>query len=95
MKSMNVDMTKGNITKGILTMTMPLMIQAVLQTLFGVLDMSVLGTYADDTAVGAVGACGTLITLCTGLLLGCSVSANVIVAFFLKNFPQLCPQLLK
>ena len=80
MKSKNVDMLSGNITKGILLMTMPIMAQSVLQTLFGVLDMSVLGHYANDTAVGAVGACGTLTTLCTSLLFGCSLGANVIVA---------------
>ncbi|MBQ4629816.1 MAG: MATE family efflux transporter [Clostridia bacterium] len=80
MKSKNVDMLHGNITKGVLMMTMPIMLQCVLQTLFGVLDMSVLGYYANDTAVGAVGACGTLTTLCTSLLFGCSVGANVIVA---------------
>lgn len=73
-------MLNGSITKGIFLMTMPIMAQNVLQTLFGVLDMSVLGKFANDTAVGAVGACGTLITLCTSLLLGCSVGANVIVA---------------
>ncbi len=80
MKNKNIDMVNGNITKGILLMTLPIMAQSVLQTLFGVLDMTVLGKFADDTAVGAVGACGTLITLCTGLLFGCSVGANVIVA---------------
>jgi len=80
MKFKNVDMLNGNITKGILLMTMPIMAQSVLQTLFGVLDMSVLGHYANDTAVGSVGACGTLTTLCTSLLFGCSVGANVIVA---------------
>ena len=76
----NLDMLNGNITKGILIMTLPLMAQQVLQTLFGVFDMTVLSEFADDAAVGAVGACGTLITLCTGLLFGCSVGANVIVA---------------
>ena len=80
MKTKNVDMLNGNITKGILMMTMPIMAQSVLQTLFGVLDMSVLGNFANDAAVGSVGACGTLTTLCTSLLFGCSVGANVIVA---------------
>ena len=80
MKSKNVDMLNGNITKGILLMTLPLMTQNVLQTLFNVLDMTILSKSASDTAVGAVGACGMLITLCTCLLTGCTVGANVIVA---------------
>lgn len=42
--------------------------------------MMVLGKYANDTAVGAVGTCSVLITLCTGLFIGVSTGANVVVA---------------
>ncbi len=80
MKTKNVDMLNGSISKGILMMILPLMAQNVLQTLFNVLDMTILSKSASDTAVGAVGACGTLITLCTSLLTGCTIGANVIVA---------------
>ena len=76
----NVDMLQGSIYKGILSMAVPLMIMNVLQNMFSVIDMTVLGNLVNDTATGAVGACGTLITLFTGLLLGMSTGANVIVA---------------
>jgi len=42
--------------------------------------MTVLRVFEDDGAVGAVGACGMLITLCTSLLIGISTGANVTVA---------------
>jgi len=61
-------------------MTIPIMIMNVMQTLFNVIDMTVLGKFADDGAVGAVGVCGTLITMCTSLLIGISAGANVIIA---------------
>ena len=80
MKHKNVDMLQGSITKGLISMTIPIMIMHVMTNLFSVIDMTVLGRYADDTAVGAVGACGTLIALCNGLLIGCSAGSNIIVA---------------
>ena len=73
-------MLSGSITKALLVMTMPIMVMNVMQSLFGVVDMTILGRLVNDTATGAVGACGTLITLCTVLLIGVSIGANVIVA---------------
>ena len=80
MKKSNVDMLSGSITKGLLSMAIPIMIMNVMQSVFNLLDMTILKIYSDDRAVGAVGACGMLITLATSLLIGISVGANVIVA---------------
>ena len=80
MKSSNVDMLSGSIFKGVLTLMIPLMFMNVSNCLFTVFDMLMLGNLVNDSAVGAVGACGMLITLCTGLLYGISTGANVIVA---------------
>lgn len=80
MRNKQVDMLSGSITKGLLAMTIPIMIMNVMTNMFSVIDMTVLGKYANDTAVGAVGACGTLIALCNGLLIGCSAGSNIIVA---------------
>ncbi len=84
-----VDMLSGPIASGLLSMAVPIMIMNVLQNLFNIIDMTVLGKYANDTAVGAVGACGVLITLCTGLLVGVSTGANVVVAKRLGAHDQL------
>ncbi len=75
-----VDMLNGSITKGLLSMMIPIMIMNVMQTMFSVIDMTVLGNLVNDNAVGAVGACSMLITLCTSLLIGVSAGANVVVA---------------
>ncbi len=80
MKRKNVNMLSGSITKGLLSLSIPIMIMNVMQSLFNVIDMSVLRRFADDSAVGAVGACGMLISLCTGLLIGVSSGANIIIA---------------
>ncbi|MBQ2695884.1 MAG: MATE family efflux transporter [Clostridia bacterium] len=80
MKKNSVNMLSGSIYKGLLSITIPIMIMNVMQTMFNVVDMSVLGKFVNDTAVGSVGACGTLITLCTSLLIGIASGANVVVA---------------
>ena len=61
-------------------MSIPIMIMNVMQSLFTIVDMTALRFFADDSAVGAIGACGTLITLFTSLLIGVSTGANVVVA---------------
>lgn len=80
MKKTEVNMLSGSIFKGLLSMTLPIMVMNVMQTLFSVIDMTVLGNLVDDRAVGAVGACSMLITMCTSLLIGISAGANVVVA---------------
>ncbi len=80
MRKGNVNMLSGSITKGLLALSIPVMIMNVMQSIFNIVDMTVLKVFSDDSAVGAVGAAGTLITLCTSLLIGVSVGANVVVA---------------
>ena len=80
MRRKNVDMLSGSITKGLLALSLPIMIMNVMQSLFNIIDMTVLRVFSDDSAVGAVGASGTLITLCINLLIGISAGANVVVA---------------
>ena len=73
-------MLSGSITKGLLSMTLPIITMGVMASIFNLIDMTVLRIYADDSAVGAAGASGTIITVCTTLITGISVGANVIVA---------------
>ncbi len=82
MRSKDVNMLSGSIVKGLLAISLPVMVMNVLQSLFNVIDMTVLKTYdaGGGTAVGAVGVCGTLITLITGLVIGVSSGANVAIA---------------
>ena len=80
MKKGTTDMLSGSIFKGLLSMSIPIMIMNVAQMLFNIMDMTALKWFSDDKAVGAVGVCGTLITLFTSLLIGISAGANVVVA---------------
>lgn len=80
MKLKNVDMLSGSITKGLLSLSIPIMIMNVMQSLFTIIDMTALKYFSSDSAVGAIGVCGTVITLVTTLLVGISSGANVVVA---------------
>ena len=82
MKKNDVNMLSGSITKGLLIIAVPMMVMNILQSLFNIIDMSMLKAYdtGDGFAVGAVGASGSLITLITGLLIGMSAGATVVVA---------------
>ena len=77
-----VNMLTGSIYKGLLSIALPIMVMNIIQSLFNIIDMTVLKTFdtGGGTAVGAVGTCGTLISLITGLLIGASAGANVVIA---------------
>jgi len=80
-----VDMLSGSIIKGLLTISIPIMIMNVLQSVFNIIDLTILKTFdtGNGYSVGAVGACGSLITLITGLMIGISAGSNVIVAKYI------------
>lgn len=80
MRTKDVNMLSGSITKGLLTICLPVMVMNVLQSLFNLVDMTVLKTYNTGNAVGAVGVCGTLISLITCLVTGIGTGANVVIA---------------
>ena len=81
MKKHDVDMLSGSITKGLLSISLPIMAMNVMTSLFTIVDMTVLKNFcADGNAVGAVGVCGVLITLFTNLVVGVTAGTNVIVA---------------
>lgn len=78
-----VDMLNGPIVKGLIQITIPIMVMNVLMSIFNIVDMTILKMFdaqGDGYAVGAVGACGTLTSLITGLLIGCASGANVCIA---------------
>ena len=49
------DLTQGRLGKQILFFSLPLMISNVLQVLFNMSDVAVVGRFAGSTALGAVG----------------------------------------
>ena len=78
-----VDMCHGPLLSKIMLVALPLMAANEIQTLFSVVDMVVIGRYADKAALAAVGSCGALITTILSLFVGMSTGANVLVARYI------------
>lgn len=76
------DFTEGRITGKMIKFALPLMATALLQSFYNAADMMVVGNFAPNGAfaMGAVGACGSLITLFTNFFLGLSAGVGVCVA---------------
>ena len=79
-RNYEIDMCHGPILKKMLVFTIPLICSSILQLLFNAADVIVVGRYAGDNSLAAVGSTGSLIGLITNLFLGLSVGANVLVA---------------
>ena len=75
-----MDMCSGPILSKVLLFALPLMFSSILQLLFNAADIIVVGRYAGDNSLAAVGSNSSLINLLTNLFLGLSVGANVLVA---------------
>ena len=76
------DMTSGPLGKQILLFSLPLMLSNVLQVLFNMSDVAVVGRFAGSSALGSVGSTSTMVMLFTGLLIGMGSGVNVLAARF-------------
>lgn len=81
-KKYEIDMINGPILPRLLAFTVPLMISSILQLLFNAADIIVVGRWAGDDALAAVGSNTALINLLTNFFLGLSIGANVLVAHY-------------
>ncbi|MBQ6807011.1 MAG: MATE family efflux transporter [Lachnospiraceae bacterium] len=79
-KKYEMDMCSGSIVGKILLFSLPLMCSSILQLLFNAADIIVVGRFAGDNSLAAVGSNTSLINLLTNFFLGLSVGANVLVA---------------
>lgn len=79
-KKYEIDMCNGPILKKMLLFAVPLMFSSILQLLFNAADIVVVGKFAGDDSLAAVGATSSLINLLTNLFIGLSIGANVLVA---------------
>lgn len=73
-------MTAGPLGRQILLFSIPLVLSNLLQVLFNMADVAVVGRFAGAEALGSVGSTTTLVTLFTTFLIGISGGVNVLVA---------------
>ena len=75
-----IQMTDGSLWKNMFYFSIPLMLSQLLQVLFNMADVAVVGKFSSAEALGAVGSTTTLVTLFTGFLIGMGSAVNVRVA---------------
>lgn len=83
MKSKNIDMLNGPLMGRMIVYTIPIILSGILQLLFNAIDMVVVGRYAGENALAAVGSTSSLVNLLTNFFIGLSVGANVLTTHFL------------
>lgn len=79
-RSASQDLTQGPLAKQIFFFSVPLILSNVLQVLFNMADVAVVGQFAGPLALGSVGSTTILVSLFTGLLIGLSSGVNVLTA---------------
>lgn len=80
MKKYAQDFTEGNLWSQIIKFSMPLMFSNLLQVLFNMADIAVVGQFAGANSLGAVGSTTILVILFTTTLIGIAGGINVLVA---------------
>ena len=78
----SMDMTEGPLLSKVLFFALPIMLSGILQLLFNAADTIVVGRFAGNEALAAVGSVGSLNNLIISLFIGLSVGVNVLVARF-------------
>lgn len=79
-KSNQVDMTKGPLLTKIIAFAIPLMLTSMLQLLYNAADVLVVGKFAGDASLAAVGSTGALISLIVNVFVGLSLGTGVVLS---------------
>ena len=79
-KHKEMDMLNGGIVGKLIMFAIPLACSSILQQLFNSADVAVVGRFAGDKALAAVGSCVALVGIFVNLNVGLSVGPNAVLA---------------
>lgn len=78
-----MDMLNGGLAGKLIIFAMPLAFSSILQQLFNSADVAVVGRFAGDNALAAVGSCVALVGIFVNLIVGLSVGPNAVLAMLI------------
>lgn len=81
--SHSANLTEGNITKTLLRFALPFLLTSILQSLYGVVDMMVVGQFANASAMSAVSTGGAVFSGVTMAAIGLTTGGTVLIGQFL------------
>lgn len=84
-KARSIEMVTGSLWKNIFLFSIPLMCSQLLEVVFNLSDVAVVGRFANYKALGAVGSTTLLVTLFVGFLIGMGSGVNVRTAHALGS----------
>lgn len=76
----DVDMTRGSITRHIISFAFPLLLGNLFQQLYNTVDTWVVGNYVSNDAYSAVGAVAPIVNMLIGAFTGLSSGAGVVIS---------------
>lgn len=76
-------LTTGKIYPALVKFTIPFLLSSLLQSLYGTVDLLVIGNYSDAASVSAVATGSQIMNLITFLMLGITTGATVLIGQFL------------
>ena len=79
-KAKEMDMLQGGLAGKLILFALPLACSSILQQLFNSADVAVVGRFAGDNALAAVGSCVALVGIFVNLVVGLSVGPNAVLA---------------
>ena len=82
-KTMARDLTQGSVTKLLLTFAFPLLCSNLLQTVYNMVDMVVIGQFVGKTGLSAVSIGGDVLGLLTFLVMGFSNAGQVLLSQYI------------
>lgn len=80
LKHSTVSLTEGPVTRGIILFALPMLLSNLFQQLYNSIDSAVVGQFAGDIALAAVGSTAALINLLIGFFLGIATGTGVLYA---------------
>ncbi len=79
-KTLETNLTEGNVLKQLIKFAIPLLIANILQSLYSTVDMIVVGNFADSAGLSAVSIGGQIMMLITNAGFGLTMGGQIIIA---------------
>ena len=85
MSKVEKNLTEGNVAKQLTLFALPFLFSNLIQTLYNVADMFIVGQYVGPTGISGVNIGGQVTFMMTTLVIGLSVGGTVVIAQYLGN----------
>lgn len=90
-KSFVTDLTEGNVPKQLMSYAAPFIFASILQSVYGLVDLVVVGQFVGSTGLSAVGISGQVMFLLTAMAIGFSSGGQIVISQLVgsKNLKRL------